>query len=62
MTKTTDTKSIIGKEIRRNNMIFQGEYSKISFLENRDRKNRNIKNTKKGRKIKMPIPDTIGLG
>ena len=60
--KTIDIKSIIGKEIRRNNIIFQSEYSKISLFEIKDSKNRNIRKTKKGRKIKIPIPDTMGLG
>jgi hypothetical protein len=60
--KTTDINSIIGKEIRRNNIIFQGGYSKISLREIRESKNRNIRKTKNGRKIKMPIPDTMGLG
>jgi len=62
MIKTTEIKSIIGKEINRNSIIFHGEYSKIFFLEMRDSKNRNIRNTKKGRNIKIPILDTTGLG
>jgi len=60
MIKIIDIKSIIGKEISRNNIIFHGEYSKIFFLEIRDRINRNIRNTRKGRKIKIPIADTMG--
>jgi len=62
MIKIIEIKSIIGKEIRRNSIIFQIEYSKIFLLEIRDRKNRNIRNTRKGRKIKIPILDTMGLG
>jgi hypothetical protein len=60
--KIIDIKSITGKEIRRNNMIFKGEYSKIFLFEIRDNRNKNIRNTKKGRKIKIPIIETIGMG
>jgi hypothetical protein len=62
MINTIDNKSIIGKEIRRNSIIFHGEYSKIFLLEISDNKNKNIRNTMKGRKIKIPIPDTTGSG
>jgi hypothetical protein len=60
MINTIDNKSIIGKEISRNKIIFHGEYSKISLLEISDNKNKNIRKTIKGRKIITPIPDTIG--
>ena len=60
--KTIDIKSIIGKEIRRNNIIFHGEYSKIFLFDTKDSRNKNIRNTKNGRKITMPIIDTIGWG
>lgn len=35
--------AIIGKEMTKNNPIFHGGYSKMSFLEIRDSKNKNIK-------------------
>ncbi len=54
--------SIIGKEINKINIVFPTEYSKISFFETRESKNKNIKNTKNGRNIKIPIVETIGLG
>lgn len=60
--RTTEIKSIIGREIRRNNIIFHVLYSKMLFLDIRESKNRNIRNTKNGRKIRMPTNDTIGSG
>ena len=60
--KIIASKSIIGRDISKNNTIFHGGYSKIFFFETRESKNKNIKNTKNGRNIKIPIIFTTGLG
>ena len=54
--------SIIGNDINKNNITFQAGYSKMSFFEMRESKNKNIKNTKNGRNISIPMKDTIGSG
>lgn len=60
--KSIESKSIIGRDISKNNIIFHGGYSKIFLFETRESKNKNIKNAKNGRNIKIPIIFTIGLG
>jgi hypothetical protein len=60
--RTIEIKSIIGRDINKNNIIFHVLYSKMFFLEMRESKNRNIRNTKNGRNIIMPTNDTIGSG
>ncbi|MFX1504437.1 MAG: hypothetical protein ACFFDH_26000 [Promethearchaeota archaeon] len=60
--RTIEINNIIGKEITKNKATFQGGYSKMFFLEARESKNKNIKNTKKGKKIIMPMSETIGSG
>ena len=54
--------AIIGKEIAKNKSTFHVGYSKISLLEIRESKNRNIRNTKKGKNMMIPIPETMVLG
>jgi hypothetical protein len=54
--------NIMGKDITKNKAIFQGGYSKIFLFEMRESKNRNIKNTKNGKNIIIPINETYGLG
>jgi hypothetical protein len=54
--------AIIGIDIIKNKTIFHVGYSNISFLVARESKNRNIKNTKKGKKTTIPINDTISFG
>jgi len=53
---------MIGKEITRNNITFHVGYSKMFFLETRESKNKNIKKTKKGKNIIIPMSETIGSG
>ena len=53
-TKTIEITTIIGKDTNKNNMIFHGGYSKISFLLTRESKNKNIKNTKNGKNTIIP--------
>ena len=60
--KSIESKSIIGRDINKNNIIFHEGYSKIFFFETRESKNKNIKNAKNGRNIKIPIIFTTGLG
>ncbi|MFX1365684.1 MAG: hypothetical protein ACFFCE_16280 [Promethearchaeota archaeon] len=54
--------NIIGSDINRNNITFQGGNSKMFFLETRESKNKNIKKTKNGKNIIIPIKETIGSG
>lgn len=54
--------NIIGKDIAKNKTIFHVGYSKMFLFETRESKNRNIKNTKNGKNIIIPINETIGLG
>jgi len=60
--RTIEINNIIGKEITKNKIIFHVGYSKMFFFEIKESKNKNIKNTKKGKNIIIPIKETIGLG
>jgi len=60
--RTIEINAIIGKETSKNKIIFHGGYSKMLLLEIRESKNKNIKNTKNGKKIMIPIKETTGLG
>ncbi len=58
--RTIEITAIIGKEINKKRIIFQGGHSKTLFLEIRESKNRNIKKTRNGKKDIIPIKETIG--
>lgn len=59
---TIEISAIMGIDSPKNKATFHGGYSKMSFLEARESKNRNIRKTKNGKNIRIPIKDTISLG